>query len=265
VDSQDPRQLLAQRLRGLREDRKITQLQLARALGDVKPLSVPLISSWESQTNPRVPPPARLEGYAAVFATSRSFDGAEPRRLSPDEMTDEERRAMRELRQELMHLRSDAMRAGASDAEIIAAGPVSEVEKSLDGGFWRFPDGNTITIVCAQWPDHMLAKIPYTDKADPDYIELLTYSELDALFELYGHLRATNPANQVNLRIAGKLARDDYTSHLVSLGGVDWNTITSTAMKKLPLPVQQIAVRRPSINLKWKRPPTSPRGSCART
>ena len=42
----------------------------------------------------------------------------------------------------------------------------------------------------------------YTDLDSPDYIQLYTYSELDALFELYGHLRAANPANQVDLRIA---------------------------------------------------------------
>jgi transcriptional regulator with XRE-family HTH domain len=241
VDSQDPRQLLAQRLRGLREDRKITQPQLARALGDDKALSVPLISSWESQTNPRIPPPARLRGYAAVFATSRSFDGATPCRLSPDEMTDEERRAMTELLQELMQLRSDAMRAGVSDPEPVAVKPISEIEKSLSSQPWRYADGNTITIVCARWPDHMLAKMPYIDIDDPNYIELLSYSDLGALFELYGHLRAANPGNQVNLRMADKLTSDDYTSHLVSLGGVDWNTTTSTTLMKLPLPVQQIA------------------------
>ena len=245
MDSQDSRQPLARRLRELREyrwpDRKITQPQLARALGHSKPLTVPLISSWESQTNPRVPPLARLEGYAAVFATSRSFDGTEPRRLRPEEMTDEERLAMRDLRQELMQLRINALRAGAADPETVGVKPVNEVEKSLDSGFWRFADGNIITIVCAQWPPHMLTEIPYTDINDPDYTDLLTYSELDALFELHGHLRAANPANQVNLRIAGKLTSDDYTSHLVSLGGVDWNTVTSTALKKLPLPVQQIA------------------------
>ena len=246
MDSQDPRQLLARHLRELREDRwpdrKITQPQLAQALGDGKPLSVPLISSWESQTNPRIPPLSRLEGYAAVFATSRSFAGNEPRRLSPEEMTDEETVVMTELRQELMALRSNALRAaGAADQETAAVKSVGEVEKSLDSGFWRFADGNDITIVCAQWPTHMLAEIPYTDIADPDYIELLTYSELDALFELYGHLRAANPGNQVNLRIADKLAPDDYTSHLISLGGVDWNMITSATMHRLPLPVQQIA------------------------
>jgi hypothetical protein len=70
----DPRLLLARRLRALREeqwpDLKITQLQLGQALGgEKKPLSVPLISSWESQTNPKIPPYFRLEGYAQLFAT----------------------------------------------------------------------------------------------------------------------------------------------------------------------------------------------------
>jgi transcriptional regulator with XRE-family HTH domain len=243
VENQDHRQLLARRLRGLREhlwaDRKITQLQLAQALGGDKPLSVPLISSWESQAGPRIPPPSRLDGYAAVFATPRTFDGPEPCRLSPEEMTEEERSVMNELRQELMRLRNNALRDGALESETAAARIPGE--QSFNAGPWRFPDGHDITIVCAQWPPHMLSEIPYTDVDDPDYIELLNYSELDALFELHGHLRAANPDNQVNLRIAGKLTSDDYTSHLVSLGGVDWNTITSTALERLSLPVQQIA------------------------
>ena len=87
----------------------------------------------------------------------------------------------------------------------------------------------------------MLDRVPYTEVKDPDYIELLTYSELDALFELHGHLRAANPANQVHLRIAGQLKSDDYTSHVVSLGGVDWNSATSSALQSLQLPVRQVA------------------------
>jgi transcriptional regulator with XRE-family HTH domain len=245
VDAQDPRQLLARYLRALREDRwpgrKITQPQLAQALGGSKPLSVPLISSWESHANPRIPPLSRLQGYAAVFATPRSFEGTQPRRLRPEDLSDDEERAMTELLHDLMRLRSDALRASGSGAEAAVVSRASEIEESLSAGPWRFPDGNTITIVCAQWPPHMLAKIPYTDVDDPDYIEMLTYSELDALFELYGHLRAANPANQVNLRVAGKLAPDDYASHLVSLGGVDWNTATSSVFEQLPMPVRQIA------------------------
>jgi hypothetical protein len=87
----------------------------------------------------------------------------------------------------------------------------------------------------------MLAQMPYTNINDPDYIELLTYSELDALFELHGHLRAANPANLVKMGLADKLVRDDYTSHLISLGGIDWNTLTSSALEKLQLPVRQVA------------------------
>lgn len=239
MDTQDPRQLLARRLRALRADRspgrKITQPELAQALGGV---SVPLISSWESPTNPRIPPLSRLDAYASLFATARSFDGDTARLISSQDLTDEERQAMSELKRELTQLRNAAMRAGAFPAE---PGRMSEIEESLNAGPWRFRDGNTITIVCAQLPQHMLDKIPYTHINEPDYIELLTYSELDSLFELHGHLRAANPANQVNLRIADKLAADDYTSHLALLGGVDWNTTTSSALERLRLPIRQVA------------------------
>jgi transcriptional regulator with XRE-family HTH domain len=69
----DPRQILARRLRELREaswpDMKVTQPQLARAMGGDRSLSVALISSWESRTNPKIPPIPRLEAYATFFAT----------------------------------------------------------------------------------------------------------------------------------------------------------------------------------------------------
>jgi transcriptional regulator with XRE-family HTH domain len=239
VDSQDPRPLLARRLRALREDRwpgrKITQPQLAQALGGV---SVPLISSWESQTNPRIPPLSRLDAYAALFATARSFDGDAARVVSLQDMSDEERQAMNELKRELTQLRNAALRAGAAPAEPGRAGQIYE---SLSANPWRFEDGNQITIVCAKLPQNMLDRIPYTDVNDPDYIDLLTYSELDALFELHGHLRAANPFNQVNLRIADKLAPDDYTSHLATLGGIDWNSATTSTLERLQLPVRQVA------------------------
>ena len=239
MDSQDPRQLLALRLRALREEswpgRRITQSQLARALGGV---SVPLISSWESQTNPRIPPPHRLDAYAALFATTRSFDEDPGRLTSLQDMTDEERQAMSELKQELTRLRSGAMRAGAAPSE---PEQINEISESLSSGPWRFEDGNEITIVCAQWPRDMLEKIPYTSIEDPFYIELLAFSELDAMVELHGHLRAANQTNQVNFRVVDKLTSDDYTSHLVTLGGIDWNEVTTSALRNLELPVRQMA------------------------
>lgn len=239
MDSQDPRQRLARRLRALREEtwpgRKVTQPQLARALGGV---SVPLISSYESQTKPRIPPLSRLNDYAALFATPRSFDDDPGHLISPHDMTDEESRAMSQLKQELMGLRNGAMRVNVAIPEHEQA---DEISVSLSSGPWHFEDGKVITIVCAQWPQDMLKKIPYTAVDDPDYIELLTYSELDSMVELYGHLRAANPTNQVNFRTANKLLPDDYTSHLITLGGIEWNTATSSALRELELPVRQIA------------------------
>lgn len=244
-------QSLAQRLRELRDEVKITQEKLAQGLGGARPLSVPLISSWESLSNPKLPPPARLEAYAALFATSRSFAGEVPRLISSQDMTAEERLKMNELKQELMDLRSNAIRAmpyanGPAGPSPLAAARYSLVSESLNFGPWRFEDGNTITIVCAEIPPEMKSRMPYTDVDDPDYIDLLTFSELDSLVELFGHLRTANPANQVNFRKANRLSSDDYSSHLVSLGGVDWNEVTMSMLLGLQLPVRQVA--------DWDRP-----------
>jgi hypothetical protein len=87
----------------------------------------------------------------------------------------------------------------------------------------------------------MLEKMPYTDRLDPDFIELYRYSDLDSLLELFGHLRATNPDGRVGYWAADQLTSDDYTGHLVSLGGVDWNQATSSVLHRLQLPVRQVS------------------------
>jgi transcriptional regulator with XRE-family HTH domain len=233
VEGDDPRLMLARRLRALREDHwpgmRITQPQLARALGGGRPLSVPLISSWESQANPKIPPPRRLEAYAALFACPRSFTSAEPGLISPKDMSEEERQSMAKLRRELMDLRSRAMGALGAGRDMAPGDP------------WHFEDGGTITVVCAQWPPDMLERIPYTDMNDPDYIELLTYSDLDSLVMSYGHLRAANPTSQVDYFRSGLLPTESYKTHLVSLGGTDWNILTADLMVRLNLPVKQVA------------------------
>jgi hypothetical protein len=221
----------------LREERwpnvKITQPQLAKALGGNKPLSVPLISSWESASNPKIPPIPRLEAYASFFATQRSVAGDPPRILPSAEMTESEQRARDELLRELMNLRKDALRttgtpASGDDFEALSIGP------------WRFDDRKPITIVCAELPEDLLQQMPYTDRDDPDFVELYTYADLDSLFELHGHLRAANPTSQVSYRTAQRLEPDDYTTHLVSLGGVDWNQATVSLLDQLRLPVRQV-------------------------
>ncbi len=231
----DPRQRLAQRLRSLRTecwpDVRITQPQLAQALGGV---SVPLISSWESATNSRIPPVARLDDYALLFSTPRFLGPDGPHQLDAAELTEDEQRTAAELKRELRQLRKAAVQEAPAEEAV-------GVEDSLKSGPWCFGHGHTVTVVCAQLPQHMAAQIPYTDADDPDYIELLSYSDLDSMFELHGHLRAANPASNVFLRSAGKMTPDDFSTHLAILGGVDWNVATTEILGRLGLPVRQVA------------------------
>ena len=84
--------------------------QLAEALGGDKPLSVPLISSWETKDNPKIPPLPRLAKYAQLFATRRSSDGGKLRLIGVADMSEEEAQVMAELTEELHHLRNQALR-----------------------------------------------------------------------------------------------------------------------------------------------------------
>ncbi|TCO53565.1 hypothetical protein EV192_110154 [Actinocrispum wychmicini] len=236
--TEDPRQALARRLRALRElhwpGQGITQHQLGQALGGRKALSAPLISSWESPTNPAVPPASRLHAYATFFATAQSV-AAEPYRVLPlSTLSDDELRTRTDLLRELLQLRDAAVREPV--ARPMSAEPTG-------GGLWHFPDLRTITVVCALLPAELRNKFPYADPDSPDYIALYTYADLDALIELYGHLRATNPATEVRFKTAEELLPDDYTTHLVLLGGVDWNLVTRDVLRpgRVELPVRQEA------------------------
>jgi hypothetical protein len=246
VSDPDPRQALARRLRTLREEnwpgKKVNQSQLAAALGgnERRPVSVPLISAWESRTNPRVPPEARIRDIATFFASPRSFDGHVGRLLSPDEMTVQEKADRQQLLQELSHLRSEA-HAALGGRLTAGQSAVQEITQSLSAGPYHVREGEDITIVCAQLPQEMLQRMPYADPLDPDFIGLYRYSDIDALLELFGHLRAANPTSRVKYRAADQLSADDYSGHLVSLGGVDWNDATTSVLERLQLPVKQVS------------------------
>ena len=244
VGAPGPDQVLAQRLRALREEhwpgRKVRQAQLAEALsGAGKSVSVPLVSSWESRTRPQVPPASRIQDIATFFASERSLDGEVGRLLSLSELTAPEREAREELLQELTRLRREALDQSADPTTTLDSTRVSA--QSLRDEPYHFTAGDRVTIVCGQVPKDMRQRIPYTDPLDPDFIEAYRYADLDALIELWGHLRAANPTSPVAYRSADQLRIDDYTGHLVSLGGVDWNAATSSVLARLQLPVAQVS------------------------
>lgn len=232
---ENPAVALARRLRGLREyawpDVSVTQKDLARALGGSRPLSVPLISSWENTHRPVVPPADRLLAYAAFFATRRSVGSRPYRSIEDADLTRDERDHRNRLEQELLAARSEALHFLEAANSTTPAG-------RLDGP-WRFDDGKPVTIVCAPVPREQQDALPDPDDPKRAYAELYTYADADSLIELYGHIRAANPLSEVQLKKASYLTPDDYTTHVVLLGGTDWNTATQTLIDMLGLPVSQ--------------------------
>ncbi|HUQ58491.1 helix-turn-helix transcriptional regulator [Lentzea sp.] len=227
TSAEEPALQLARRLRALRvrhwPGKRITQEQLSQAFD----VSVPLISSWERPSDPVLPPPHRLEAYAAFFATSRSVDGRPFQLVS--ELTEGEQAVRDSLLTELMELRDRAQ----GDAPAESAAPFTD-------NLWRFPVGEDITIVCSELPKRLLPERLATNPDDPDYAALYRFSDLDSLLELHGHIRAMNPVNRVSvLTGSGRLPADMYTSHLVLLGGVDWNHVTADMLERIDLPIRQ--------------------------
>jgi transcriptional regulator with XRE-family HTH domain len=215
---------LALRLKELRRQwPRLTQEKLARAFGEEEHLAAVTVSSWESLKSPKLPPVHRIQAYARFFATPRSVQG-KPKLFPLDELSQDERRSHDRLEAELMRLRSAAI--GESPGE-----------QSAFGRSWIFPDGGTITFVCAQKPTGMIGACG--DPQDPNYTELQTYADIDALVELFGHIRSENPSATVQFRTPSDLAPDDLTGHLILLGNVARNEITGMLSDIAKLPVRQ--------------------------
>lgn len=204
-------------LRALRAEtwpwRWISQEELAAAFAAERATSVRLISSWERVSSRKPPSMSRLEAYARFFATSRSIETTMPRLLTVDQLTTSERARYGELLAELIALQS-ALISGDGSGSIATTPPPN--------GLWHFPDGSAIVILCATrsadqiqpWGDPTEEKHPYRS-------ELYTFANLDALVDLFGHLRALNPQSDVTFKPAHHLELDDFACHLILLGDVD--------------------------------------------
>jgi transcriptional regulator with XRE-family HTH domain len=216
---------LAARLRELREREfgRLTQSQLGQAFGTREdPLSPAAISMWENPSSGRLPPPSRLEAYALLFCTPRSFEGG-VHMLSVDELTQQEQDRREELRRELLALRDSAeVREGAVSPERAES-------------MWHFPDGTPITLVCDRLPSEN--RPPQADPSHPNYVRLSALADLDALVDVYGAVKAYNPTSRVVITAAGDLTARDVANHLVLIGGRVWQTVTPWFSRIFPIPV----------------------------
>jgi hypothetical protein len=223
----DGARALAVRLRELRlhGNSSVTPRELATAFGT----TVKVILSWENTGQPTTPPIARIKAYASYFA-ARSAAAGEP----VDHLAEEQ--ARRQLEVELLELRSAAPIADAPDQPAPATGPLADL--------WHFPDGAPVSIVCGTLPPDLQVPKEYSDPASPDYVELYGYADLDALVELYGHVRAVNPTSEVHFhrisyRVSSEESKIDLATHVVLLGGVDWNALVGEVLDALRVPVRQ--------------------------
>src|SRR5215831_19492789 len=220
---------LALRLRSLRVDHwpdcKLTQGALAKVLGGDEPLSPATVASWENKGAPKLPPRERMLAYAQFFATARSVAAA-PRLLPIDSFTDQERAAYQTLRDELIRLHAAAR--GAPPEQLIVA------RRS-----WHFSDSGPVTLVCAQLPEEEVGNL--ANPANPNYTELLSFGDLDAMVELWGHVRMENPAMKVAYKSAPHVGADDLSGHVVIIGGIGWNDVTRRILDLIRLPLTQKA------------------------
>jgi transcriptional regulator with XRE-family HTH domain len=220
---------LAQRLRDLRENHwpgaGLTQAAIAKALSSEEHLSPATVSSWESSTSPKLPPRSRLTAYARFFATRRSVETDRPRLLPLAELNGEERDAFTALETELLGLRDGVRRH-----------PIRETVALRRS--WYFSDSGPVTLVCAQLPESETGSL--SDPNDPNYTELLSYADLDALVELHGHIRAENSDMGVFFKLWSNVVPDDLSGHVVLLGGIAWNDMTQRLSDMTSQPVRQI-------------------------
>jgi transcriptional regulator with XRE-family HTH domain len=217
---------LAKRLRELREREfdRLTQSELGQALGVADDtLSPATISMWENPSSGRIPPPARLEAYARLFCTQRSFEGG-VHMLGVAELRAEERDRLEELRQELLGLRDSAV----APEETPSVGRAESM--------WHFPDGSRITLVCYRLPPDR--RPPSADRASLNYVRFSGLADLDALIDIYGAVRAYNPTSRVVIMAAEDLTQRDVANHLVLIGGLTWKSVTPWFSRIFPIPIE---------------------------
>lgn len=218
---------LAARLRGLREGWGLTQPQVASALG----VGPSIVSMWEKEAAPRTPPQSRLEGYASIFSTERPLSGELPNILPVEQLTEAEQVRRSALAKELGDLRTAAVEAGEPAARSLVL-----------GRFWQFSDGGPVRIICGKLPEQM--RPHFARGSSHNYIQLSAYADLDALVELFGHIRAANAESDVRFELAARIESDDLPAHLVLLGGRAYDQVSVGLRSRIDLPIRRVPVDR---------------------
>jgi hypothetical protein len=213
---------LARALRDVRQstwpDQQVTQVQLAKALSSEGRVAPATLSSWESLTDPKMPSEARISAYARFFCTRRSLEG-EPHLIPEDELTPVEREQFHDFESRLLAL------IHAEDRELRRS--------------FEFEAG-PVMVICSEAPVELQG--PLADERNPNFSRMRKYGDLDALMELYAHLRAENPNLYVFHRLTSEVVGDDLSRHVILLGGIAWNEFTLRFQNASQVPITQTQV-----------------------
>jgi hypothetical protein len=208
---------LAERLRDLREHAPIplTQGDLGQALADGRSalgaVGPAAVSSWESPASGRLVPAGRLDAYARLFCTPRSFEGG-VHLLEEADLTPEELSVFTQLKDELLSLRDQA----ATRVPELRVGPRSMWHSRLQ-------------------PER---RPPSANPEELNYVRFSGLGDLDALIEIYGAIRSYNPTSQVTIMAAQDLTQRDAQSHLVLIGGLTFEKVTPWLTPLFPIPLK---------------------------
>ncbi|HEV7657947.1 MAG TPA: helix-turn-helix domain-containing protein [Mycobacteriales bacterium] len=217
-----PSATLGALLRQLRLGVGATQKDVADALkvGETS------ISQYESGRS--AVPDARLRDFATFVVLSESGHTGG---LVPDGQLTE---LQRTTRAEMLSRLREARRPSTGQPRPEPAG----AEEPPAADLWTFDPGEPITIVVGQLQN---MTHPYANTRDPNYTEVMAHADMDALIELYGHLRMRNPDND-EIRFVRSdrfIEADQMSSHVVVIGGPGLNPTLEQIFDRTDLPVSQ--------------------------
>jgi hypothetical protein len=131
----------------------------------------------------------------------------------------------------------------ALEEELLALYPVQQDPEQIESrrALLFFDDTGPIVVICPEAPEDLRG--PLADETDVNYTRLHKYADLDALIEIFGHIRALNPDRHVLHRLPSDVQQAELQNHLVVLGGIAWNSTTRRILLQLKkLPIEQVEV-----------------------
>jgi hypothetical protein len=155
------------------------------------------------------------------FFARNDHQRANPHLISEDQLTPDELERFRELESELLALFHPEDRKARRTFQF---------------------DAGPVVVICPTARTGVQGLLGAVQ--DPNFTRLRQYGDLDALIELYGHLRAENPVLEVFHRLTSNVVSDDFSGHVILLGGIGWNKAT----RRFQSAISQVRIMQTAVD-----------------